>query len=119
MKTGTITVQRSEDLLIQLPDELGFECGEDVSIKCMDDGSICISHLVDVEVDLDDDVILALSLEAHKRNIKLNDLMVEILRDAMDNEEKYKITDKGRAWLAAREDDFFEDREDDFFEEGD
>lgn len=38
----------------------------------------------DVEVDLPDDVILTLALEAHKRDITLNDLVNEVLREKLN-----------------------------------
>ena len=83
-----VTVQRSEDLLIQLPEECGFECGEKVNIECMDNGSIRISHLVNIEIDLDDNIILKLALMAHERDITLNELLCESIKDGISQGEK-------------------------------
>ena len=39
---------------------------------------------VDVEIDLDDETILKLALEAHKRDITLNNMIEIILQEAID-----------------------------------
>jgi predicted HicB family RNase H-like nuclease len=38
----------------------------------------------EIELDLDDDVILYLALEAHKRDITLNEYINEILKKCID-----------------------------------
>ena len=43
-------------------------------------------NLVTITVDLDNDLILALALEAHRRDMKLNDLIVELLEEAVKKE---------------------------------
>ena len=52
-------------------------------------------NTVTVEIDLEDDVLLKLALEAHKRNITLNDLCVEILQAYIDGKCKIE-TDEQR-----------------------
>ncbi len=37
-----------------------------------------------INMDLEDDVLIALSLEAHRKNITLNDLIVQILKNKID-----------------------------------
>lgn len=40
---------------------------------------------IEVPLDLDDDVILALALEAHKRDITINKMVEHLLKQAIDN----------------------------------
>ena len=40
--------------------------------------------LVDVEVDLDDEVLLRLALEAHRKDITLNQLIIESLKSFIE-----------------------------------
>ncbi len=43
---------------------------------------------VTITVDLDNDLILALALEAHKRDMKLNDYINEILKEAINDDRR-------------------------------
>lgn len=43
---------------------------------------------VEVTLELSDEVIVGLSLQAHKRNITLNDLISEIIQESLMNEDK-------------------------------
>lgn len=43
-----------------------------------------IDNREEVELDLDDETILQLALEAHKRDITLNNMIEIILREAID-----------------------------------
>lgn len=43
---------------------------------------------VDVEVDLDDEVLLRLALEAHKRNITLNQYINDSLKDFLAHDKE-------------------------------
>ena len=43
---------------------------------------------VEVTLELSDEVLLGLSLEAHKRNITFNDLVCEIIQKSLVDEEK-------------------------------
>ncbi len=45
---------------------------------------------VDVEIDLDDEVLLRLALEAHKRNITLNKFVNDILKEILERETRAK-----------------------------
>ena len=45
---------------------------------------------VTITVDLDNDLILALALEAHKRDMKLNDYIVELLDKAIKDDRRGK-----------------------------
>jgi hypothetical protein len=49
-------------------------------------------NLVDVQVDLSEDTILKLAMEAHKQNITLNDLCINILQDYIDGKFDEQIT---------------------------
>ena len=53
------------------------------------------NNMVTVEIDLDDDVLLKLALEAHRRNLTLNDLCIEILQNYVDGKLKIE-TDEQR-----------------------
>ena len=43
-----------------------------------------IDNRVDVDIDLDDETILKLALEAHKRDITLNKMIEILLQEAID-----------------------------------
>lgn len=45
-------------------------------------------ELVDLELDLPHDVIVYMALEAHKRDMKLNDFMVLLLKQSL---EEYRL----------------------------
>jgi len=44
--------------------------------------------MVDIEVDLDDELFLALAKEAHKQDITFNQLVNKVLKEKLDEEEK-------------------------------
>ena len=46
---------------------------------------------VDVELDLDEDVILQLALEAHKRDITLNKMVEIILQEVIDKHKQDNV----------------------------
>jgi hypothetical protein len=77
MKSIT-TVQRSEDLVIQLPPDK-FKPGEKVSVSLESDGSLRIAPLVELELDIPDELFLKLALEAHKLDITFNEYVSLIL----------------------------------------
>lgn len=46
------------------------------------------SEMIKVNIDIDDDLLLQLAILAHERDMKLNDLIVELLEEAIKNHEK-------------------------------
>lgn len=42
--------------------------------------------MIEVEIDLEEKDILFLALEAHKKDMKLNDLIIEIIKDKINGE---------------------------------
>lgn len=85
MNNKTIRLERSEDLILRLPEGWAKE-GEKVSIK-EKDGSIVIEKLVDLEIDLDDNTFLAVAKMAHEKDITFNEMIVQIITEAIDNEK--------------------------------
>ena len=90
MKESFITeVKRSDDLYINLPDELmeemGWNEGDDLTFEAQDDGSFLIKKVeyASIPVDLTGKDILALSLAAHEKGITLNDFIVEVLEESL------------------------------------
>ncbi len=68
-----------------MKDNLGNEY---VEVEYDDDGNV-VSALrydgnYDIMLDLDVDVILELALRAHKRDMKLNDLLIEIIKNELE-----------------------------------
>jgi hypothetical protein len=53
-----------------------------------------MDNFVNVEVDLPDDVFMALAREAHEKNITLNELVCQILREYVDGQVKLKERDE-------------------------
>jgi len=49
--------------------------------------------MVDVEIDISDDLFLAVAKEAHKEDITINEMFCKILREAMENDRRNKNTD--------------------------
>jgi len=44
--------------------------------------------MVNMEIILDDDVLLKLALEAHRKDMKLNDYLIEILLEYCDEQQR-------------------------------
>ena len=87
MKECIAKVKTIEELAIKLPE--GFwEVGEKVHIDTKDDGSIVISKLVPIEIDLPNDIMLDLAMMAHEKDITLNELCNDILREIVDTDGK-------------------------------
>ena len=84
---NVVKVETIEEHAIKLPD--GFaEVGEKVHVSVRDYDSIVISKLVPVELDLPNDIILGLALIAHERDITLNELICEMLKEVIDTDGK-------------------------------
>lgn len=47
-----------------------------------------MTEYVDVELELDNDVIVQLALEAHRRDVTLNQLLNDILREMVEKEDE-------------------------------
>ena len=80
-------VETIEEPAIKLPEGFG-EVGEKVHIDTKDDGSIVISKLVPIEIDLPNDVLLSLAMMAHEQDITLNELCNDILKEIVDTDGK-------------------------------
>jgi len=53
---------------------------------------------VDVEIDIEDDLLFKLMLEAHKRDITLNQLVEDILRKALEKKVSVKEMEDGKTF---------------------
>jgi hypothetical protein len=49
-----------------------------------------VEKMVDVEIDIDDDLFLAVAKEAHKQNITFNQMVNIILKKKLEEEEEEK-----------------------------
>lgn len=82
-----------EDGVLTLPDEIvkmfNLKVGDTVDFEDLGDGTISLTFpkKEEIEIDLPDDQIFMLMRIAHERDITLNQLVNNILRDAM-NERK-------------------------------
>lgn len=91
MKAVMITTKENAKSLI---DGLGDEIAkEDVVIKLVskEEFNSFTSKKVDVEVDLDDDVFIGLAQAAHEKDITLNQLCNQIIKEEsekIENDEK-------------------------------
>lgn len=82
MKENITKVETIEEMVIRLPEDFA-EPGEKVSVSHRDDGSILISKMISIPIDIDKETLFELSMEAHERDITLNELCIEILRWGM------------------------------------
>lgn len=76
-------IQRSEDLLITLPEGWSEE-GEKVSIEVLENDTIMISKFIEVEIDLDDNSFLYIAKKAHEKDITFNQMVCEIIKERID-----------------------------------
>ena len=82
-----------EDGVLTLPDEIvkmfNLKVGDTVNFEDLGDGSVAMTFpkKEEVEIDLPEEQIFMLMKIAHERDITLNQLVNDILRDAM-NERK-------------------------------
>ena len=82
------------DLLVTLPDEiiedLKLKEGDEAHFHAQEDNSILITftRYEKVEIDLEDKVLFELMLLAHERDITLNQLVNDILREYVQNNER-------------------------------
>lgn len=88
MNTKTVRLERSEDLILRLPEGWAEE-GEKVSIK-EKDGSVIIEKLVDVEIDLDDSTFLSIAKMAHEKDITFNEMITQIIEEKLSQENLNK-----------------------------
>jgi len=82
-----VKVEKIEELAIKLPEDFA-EVGEKVHVSVQEDGSIVISKFVDMELDLPNDLIMKLALEAHAQDITLNELCSNILTEIVETNGK-------------------------------
>lgn len=91
MNSHIIQVEQSNDVMITLPDELikewGLKPGSKVSIALQDDGTIRISKMVKVEVELDDDLFNSVAKMAHDRDITFNVMIQQLLEEYLEGKE--------------------------------
>ena len=100
MKENIVKVETIEELAIRLPEDFA-EVGEKVNVSVRDDGSLVISKLVPIELDLPNDVLLGLTMMAHEQDITLNELCCNILRKIVETDgECLGETDRnGHIWV--------------------
>ena len=89
MKSYIINVGKSEDLTITIPQEivaqLGIVEGTEARIKLLENNAIEVDFLTeDVELDLTEDELAWLSAEAHKKNVTLNEFVLNMLEDEVE-----------------------------------
>jgi len=77
-------VKSREELYIELPEDLYYEEGQKFSIKQHEDGSFLLVPYRKEAFDIDDDLFLNLAKMAHERDVTLNDLVNEILREQIE-----------------------------------
>lgn len=80
MKENIVKLEKIEEFAIRLPEDFA-DVGEKVHVSVRDDGSLVISKLVPIELDLPNDVLLGLTMMAHEQDITLNELCCNILRE--------------------------------------
>jgi hypothetical protein len=68
---------------------------KEVMAKCKESEKSEREDLVTVDIDIADDVLLYLALEAHKADMKLNDYMVMLLEDYIKRNEMRKDFQEG------------------------
>ena len=109
------TLKRSEDLLLELPEDWGTP-GEKVSVTHDEEGTITISKMVSVDIDLSNNDFLAIAKMAHEKDITFNELCQEMisayvgeLEDEEDEEsfptedmEKWYAVERAADWRTAR-----------------
>ena len=93
-----------EDAILTLPDEIvkkfNLHPGDEVNFELLDNGSVAITfpkgeNMVDVEIEIEDDLLLKLMLEAHKQDITLNQLVENILRKELYKKISVKEMEDG------------------------
>lgn len=91
MNSHIIQVEQSDDVMITLPDELikewNLKPGSKVSIALQDDGSIRISRMVEVEVELEDALFNSVAKMAHDRDITFNEMIQQLLEEYLEGKE--------------------------------
>lgn len=93
MKSKLVTLQPSEDVVLQLPEGWGKE-GEKVFIDERD-GCVYVSKAVNVEIDIDDKTFMTLAKMAHGRDITLNALCNELMAEYVNKLSQNNV-DKDR-----------------------
>ena len=91
MNENIVKVEKIEELAIRLPEDFA-EVGEEVHVSVRDDGSMVISKLTPIELDLPNDVLLSLTLMAHEQNITLNELCCKILSEIVETDGSPQIS---------------------------
>jgi AbrB family looped-hinge helix DNA binding protein len=93
LKTILKTVVVGENGEITLPEEIvekfGLHSGDLVEIDLLDNKSISLNFpkKENIEIELSDEVLLMLTVDAHKKDITLNELIVSILKEQLSKEE--------------------------------
>lgn len=82
-KTYTTQVEVEEVCFIKLPEEFGFEVGDQFSIEETEEGFL-LKPFTEVEIDLPDDLFMKLALEAHEQNLTFNQYCVNIISAMID-----------------------------------
>lgn len=75
------------NLLLPLPQDViekhNIKFGDELELDVSEDGSLIIKFpkKVTIDIELEDDLLIQLSLLAHERNITLNQLIQDILKE--------------------------------------
>ena len=91
MRSYTVQLKQSEDLILTIPEEIvrknNLKPGDEVRMKVQSDGSIKIEFLTEViAIDIPNDLLLKLSLEAHQRKQTLNSYINDIIEERLEKE---------------------------------
>ena len=94
----TKKLKRSEDMLIEFTDQelndLKIEKGDKFSVHLEDDGSVLLKKYVNVEVDISEwsrDVLEMLVIDSIKKDLSINDVIVEILNKQILKEDESQM----------------------------
>jgi len=87
MKPLTTVVEEHIQHVITLPPELGLKPGDKFSIEELPEGGIKLVPYEEITLELSDETFMQLALEAHKRNITLEDCVNQILAEKLDEHE--------------------------------
>jgi hypothetical protein len=95
------TLQPTNDLYIQFSEEelsqIGAGPGTKFSVKHHDDGSIELRPYVKMEIEISDwprELLEMLISDSCEKDVSVNDVIADLLKQSLDNEELVKISSK-------------------------
>ena len=81
--------QYSNDLYVEIPEELGFKVGDEFRMKPRKDGSLVMTKIEyeRIEIHLSDELFQKAALMAHERGFTFNELVVQVLKENLEHED--------------------------------